>query len=129
MQSFVNVSRFWRFEKWVLKERKGKKEKKEEKKRVDENERKREKKGKGKKTCSSVIFFVQGKETEFLTYWKVPESYMWLKQSRLKVTFMHKISRMTASLTVTKLKLETESHADEQTFRIKKDAVLTFHDY
>ena len=42
---------------------------------------------------------------------------------------MHKISRMTTSLTVTKLKLETESHADEQTFRIKKDAVLTFHDY
>ena len=88
-----------------------------------------EKKGKGKKTCSSVIFFVQGKETEFLTYWKVPESHMWLKQSRLKVTFMHKISRMTASLTVTKLKLETESHADEQTFTIKKDAVLAFHDY
>ena len=87
------------------------------------------KKGKGKKTCSSVIFFVQGKETEFLTYWKVPESYMWLKQSRLKVTFMHEISRMTASLTVTKPKLETESHADEQTFTIKKDAVLTFHDY
>ena len=86
------------------------------------------KKGEGKKTCS-VIFFVQGKETEFLTYWKVPESYMWLKQSRLKVTFMHEISRMTASLTITKLKLETESHADEQTFTIKKDAVLTFHDY
>ena len=84
------------------------------------------KKGKGKKTCSSVIFFVQGKETEFLTYWKVPESYMWLKQSRLKVTFMHKISRMTASLTVTKLKLETESHADEQTFRITRDAGFTF---
>ena len=32
------------------------------------------KKGKGKKTCPSVIFFVRGKETEFLTYWKVPES-------------------------------------------------------
>ena len=89
----------------------------------------RGKKGKGKKTCSSVIFFGPGKETEFLTYWKVPESYIWLKQSRLKVTFMHKISCMTASLTVTKLKLETERHADEQTFRIKKDAVLTFHDY
>ena len=87
------------------------------------------KKGKGKKSCSSVIFFVQGKETEFLTYWKVPEGYMWLKQSKLKVTFMHKISRMTASLIITKLKLETESHADEQTFTIKKDAVLTFHDY
>ena len=56
------------------KREKGKKGKKEEKKRVDENERKREKKGEGKKTCSSVIFFVQGKETEFLTYWKVPES-------------------------------------------------------
>ena len=42
---------------------------------------------------------------------------------------MHKISRMTASLTITKLKLETESHADEQTFTIKKDAVLTFYDY
>ena len=27
------------------------------------------KKGEGKKTCSSVIFFVPGKETEFPTYW------------------------------------------------------------
>ena len=71
----------------------------------------------------------QGRETEFLTYWKIPKSNMWLEQSRFKVTFMHEISRMTASLTITKLKLETESHADEQTFRIKKDAVLTFHDH
>ena len=52
-------------------------------------------KGKSKKNCSSVIFFGQGKETEFLTYWKIPESYMWLEQSRLKVTFMYKKSRMT----------------------------------
>ena len=39
---------------------------------------------------------------------------------------MHKILRMTTSLTVTKLKLETESHADEQTFRITRDAGFTF---
>ena len=89
------------------------------------NERKREKKGKGRENCS-VIFFGQGKETEFLTYRKIPKSNMWLEQSRVKVTFMHKISRMTTSLTVTKLKLETESHADEQTFRITRDAGFTF---
>ena len=42
---------------------------------------------------------------------------------------MQEISRMTASLIITKLKLETEIHAGEQTFRIKKDVVLTFHDH
>ena len=36
----------------------------------------------------------------FLTYWKIPKSKMWLEQSRFKVTFMQKISRMTTSLTV-----------------------------
>ena len=51
------------------------------------------KKGKGKRK-------LQGKETEFLTYWKIPKSKMWLEQSRFKVTFMQKISRMTTSLTV-----------------------------
>ena len=90
---------------------------------MKESEKKRERQGKllGK--------IGQGRETEFLTYWKIPKSNMWLEQSRFKVTFMHEISRMTASLTITKLKLETESHAGEQTFRIKKDAVLTFHDH
>ena len=39
---------------------------------------------------------------------------------------MHEIPRITTSLTVTKLKLETESHADEQTFRITRDAGFTF---
>ena len=66
--------------------------------------KKARKRGKGKKNCSSVIFFGQGRETEFLTYWKIPKSNMWLEQSRFKVTFMHKISRMTASLTITNLK-------------------------
>ena len=42
----------------------------------------------------------QGRETEFLTYWEIPKSNMWLEQSRFKVTFMQKISRMTTSLTV-----------------------------
>ena len=65
------------------------------------------KKGKGRENYS-VISFGQGKETEFLTYRKIPKSNMWLEQSRVKVTFMHKISRMTTSLTVTKLKLETD---------------------
>ena len=83
------------------------------------------KKGKGRENYS-VISFGQGKETEFLTYRKIPKSNMWLEQSRVKVTFMHKISRMTTTLTVTKLKLETESHADEQTFRITRDAGFTF---
>ena len=57
------------------------------------------KKGKGRENYS-VISFGQEKETEFLTYWKIPKSNMWLEQSRFKVTFMQKISRMTTSLTV-----------------------------
>ena len=57
------------------------------------------KKGKGRENYS-VISFGQGKETEFLTYWKIPKSNMWLEKSRFKVTFMQKISRMTTSLTV-----------------------------
>ena len=85
----VLFSRFWRFKKWTLKERK-EKGRKEKRKREEENERKREKRwGKGKKNCSSVIFFRQGRETDFLTYRKIPKSNMWLEQSRFKVTFMH----------------------------------------
>ena len=49
---------------------KRKRGKKEERKTAEENERKRENKGKAKKNYSSAIFFGQGKETEFLTYWK-----------------------------------------------------------
>ena len=30
---------------------------------------------------------------------------------------------------MTKLKLETERHVDKQTFRIEKNAVLTFYDH
>ena len=49
---------------------KRKRGKKEERKTAEENERKRENKGKAKKNYSSAIFFGQGKETKFLTYWK-----------------------------------------------------------
>ena len=120
----VLFSRFLRFKKCVMNFSK-KEKRKQGRKREEENERKREKKGKGRENCS-VISFGQGKETEFLTYRKIPKSNMWLEQSRVKVTFMQKISRMTTSLTVTELKLETESHADEQTFRITRDARFTF---
>ena len=36
---------------------------------------------------------------------------------------------LATSLTVTKPKLETESHADKQTFRITKDSVFTIYDH
>ena len=122
----VLFSRFWRFKKCVMNFSE-KEKRKQGRKREGRGKwnKAREKKGKGRENCS-VIFFGQGKETEFLTYRKIPKSNMWLEQSRVKVTFMHKISRMTTSLTVTKLKLETESHADEQTFRITRDAGFTF---
>ena len=87
----VLFSRFWRFRKCVINF--SKKEKRKQR-------RKREGRGKWKKVrknrerqeknCSSVIFFGLGKETEFLTYRKIPKSEMWLEQSTFKVTFMHK---------------------------------------
>ena len=36
---------------------------------------------------------------------------------------------LATSLIVTKLKLETESHADKQTCRITKDSVFTTYDH
>ena len=82
-------------------------------------------KGKGKRKLLSYFLWTR-KRNRVPNVLKIPKSNMWLEQSRVKVTFMHKISRMTTSLTVTKLKLETESHADEQTFRITRDAGFTF---
>ena len=85
-----------------------------------------EKKDKGKVRKTAQLFSLDKEEKP--SSWRTGkyQSNMWFEQSRFKVTFMHEISRMTTSLTVTKLKLETESHADEQTFRITRDAGFTF---
>ena len=90
----VLFSMFWRFKKCDLNFSK-KEKRKQGRKREGRGKWKkaRKKKGKGKRK-------LQGKETEFLTYWKIPKSNTWLEQSRFKVTFMQKISRMTTSLTV-----------------------------
>ena len=71
------------------------------------------KKGQTRKTATQLFSLDQGKETKLLTNQKIPKSKMWLA----------------TSLIVTKLKLETESHADKQTSRITKDSVFTIYDH
>ena len=71
------------------------------------------KKGKARKTATQLFSLDQGKETKFLANQKIPKSEMWLA----------------TSLIITKLKLETESHADKQTSGITKDSVFTIYDH
>ena len=76
-------------------------------------ESEKKKKGQARKTATQLFSLDQGKETKFLANQKIPKSEMWLA----------------TSLIVTKLKLETESHADKQTCRITKDSVFTIYDH
>ena len=121
----VLFSRFWRFKKCIINFSKKEKRKQGRKREGRGKCKKAREKGKGKRKLLSYFLWTR-KRNRVPNVLKIPKSNMWLEQSRVKVTFMHKISRMTTSLTVTKLKLETESHADEQTFRITRDAGFTF---